>query len=114
MTNVPNSRLSDSSRLPTPSECIARAWAALSYAQDHLPLSSQAAFYAESQAWSALAVALRGHVPAPTPVAPAAPGPNEPEPVIAPPKREPDSKPKAQVPDKALQVLRERWAKEQG
>jgi hypothetical protein len=49
--------------LPSPDECVRRAWSAAQEAQSRgLPMSSQAVFWQESQAWSLLALALRGVV----------------------------------------------------
>jgi hypothetical protein len=99
--------------LPSPDECVRRAWSAAQEAQSRgLPMSSQAAFWQESQAWSLLGLALRGQPlaglaqlhtqsitqpPTPAPVA----------------RRKPGPKPKpGETPDDVVERLRAQWEQE--
>lgn len=88
----------DPNPVPTPAECIANAWRALHQANEHLPLSSQAVAFAESQAWSLLAMAL-GHVSpdvtsvGTTPVVPQGTSFNKPARDVASPKFKPGQSP---------------------
>jgi hypothetical protein len=89
--------------LPSADECVRRAWHALHVTDEHpgYPFSTLQTFYAESQAWSLLALALAGG-PSARPARPmpigaepsgvqSVPQPPTPAPVA---RRKPGSKPK--------------------
>lgn len=105
--------------LPTPEECVRRAWERLCDAnQSSAPLSTVAVLYAESQAWAALAVALNDMRDAAkmlviqsTPQSPTS------APTLTPaPKRKLGRPPaqKIEPPDDPMAKLRAKWQQDQG
>jgi hypothetical protein len=107
--------------LPSADECVQLAWSAAQEAQSRgLPMSSQAAFWQESQAWSLLSMALRGQ---PAPKLNVATGGNAIQSVPQPPtpapvarhKSGPKPKPKPDIPKSNFDVveeLRRKWEQE--
>lgn len=107
--------------VPTPEECVRRAWERLCDANhSSAPLSTVAVLYAESQAWAALAVAL-GHVSpdvtsvGTTPVVPQGTSFNKPARDVASPKSKPGQspKPKPEPAGDPMAQLRAKWQQEQ-
>jgi hypothetical protein len=108
--------------LPSPDECVRRAWQALHVTDEHpgYPFSTLQTFYAESQAWSLLALALAGGPSArparPMPLGPApidvqsVPQPPTPAPVA---RRKSGPKPKpGETSDDVVERLRAQWEQE--
>jgi hypothetical protein len=94
--------------LPNAVECVQRAWHALHVTDEHpgYPLSTLQAFYAESQAWSLLALAQGRSSPA---IVQSVPQPPTPAPVA---RRKPGPKPKPKPSASAGEVaerLRAKW-----